>query len=64
MELATLAWVHWYNEQRLHEFLDYVPPAEFEAARREKRAPCGPQSPAIDAGGSTEPGEMTLSGQL
>ena len=35
-----------------------------QAARREKRAPCGPQSPAIDAGGRTEPGEMTLTGQL
>jgi putative transposase len=32
VELATLAWVHWYNTQRLHEYLDYVPPAEFEAA--------------------------------
>jgi putative transposase len=32
VELATLAWVHWYNTQRLHEYLGYVPPAEFEAA--------------------------------
>jgi len=31
VELATLAWVHWYNTQRLHEYPGYVPPAEFEA---------------------------------
>ena len=32
VELATLGWVHWFNTQRLHEYLGYVPPAEFEAA--------------------------------
>lgn len=32
LEIETLAWVHWYNNERLHEFLDYVPPVEFEAA--------------------------------
>ena len=32
LELATLSWVHWFNEQRLHSHCDYVPPAEFEAA--------------------------------
>jgi putative transposase len=30
LELATLSWVHWYNEQRLHTALGYVPPAEYE----------------------------------
>ena len=30
VELATLAWVHWYNTQRLHGYLNDVPPAEFE----------------------------------
>ncbi len=24
--------VHWFNTERLHEYLGYVPPAEFEAA--------------------------------
>ena len=32
VELATLSWVHWFNEQRLHSHCHDVPPAEFEAA--------------------------------
>jgi putative transposase len=32
LELATLSWVHWFNEHRLHSHCDDVPPAEFEAA--------------------------------
>ena len=64
VELATLAWVHWFNTARLHENLGYVPPAEFEEAWARTHPLCGSQSPAIDAGGSTGPGEMTLTGQL
>jgi len=32
LELATLTWVHWFNEHRLHSHCDHTPPAEFEAA--------------------------------
>ena len=32
LELATLGWVHWHNTERLHSYLDDVPPGEFEAA--------------------------------
>jgi putative transposase len=32
LELETLAWVHWFNEDRLHSHCHDVPPAEFEAA--------------------------------
>ena len=32
VELATLAWVHWHNHERLHSYLADVPPIEFEAA--------------------------------
>lgn len=30
VELATLTWVEWFNNRRLHSALDYVPPKEFE----------------------------------
>ena len=32
VELATLSWVHWYNVERLHGYLDDVPPIEYEEA--------------------------------
>ena len=32
LELATLSWVHWFNNDRLHGHCNDVPPAEFEAA--------------------------------
>jgi len=32
VELETLSWVHWWNTERLHSYLDDIPPAEFEAA--------------------------------
>lgn len=32
LELATLGWVHWFNEQRLHGHCGHVSPAEHEAA--------------------------------
>jgi putative transposase len=31
VELATLAWVHWWNTKRLLEPIGNIPPAEFEA---------------------------------
>lgn len=31
VELASLEWVNWFNEQRLMAALDYEPPAEFDA---------------------------------
>ncbi|MGW7369452.1 IS3 family transposase [Streptomyces sp. NPDC054841] len=32
VEHAVVQWVGWYNTERLHSALDYVPPEEFEAA--------------------------------
>lgn len=41
-ELATLGWVHWHNNQRLHGYLNDVSPTEFEesfyAAQRSDQA--------------------------
>ena len=31
VELATAAWVHWWNQRRLHGACGKIPPAEFEA---------------------------------
>jgi putative transposase len=30
LELATMSWVHWFNETRLHSSIGHVPPIEFE----------------------------------
>ena len=38
VELATLEWVHWFNNRRLLEPLGYVSPAEFEATYYDKQA--------------------------
>jgi putative transposase len=32
VEMATMAWVDWWNHQRLHSSLDMLTPAEAEAA--------------------------------
>ena len=32
IEYATMAWVDWYNNRRLHSTLGMIPPAEFEQA--------------------------------
>ena len=32
LELATLSWVHWFNETRLHSSIGHVPPVEYETA--------------------------------
>lgn len=32
VELETLSWVHWWNTERLHSYLDDLPPVEYETA--------------------------------
>jgi putative transposase len=36
LELATLTWVDWYNNDRLHSAIGWVPPAEYEQAHHER----------------------------
>ena len=67
VELATLSWVHWYNTERLHEYLGYVPPSEFEemwAKANTSTTLCSSQSSANEGGGSTGPGDLAFTGQL
>jgi len=45
VELATLAWVDWFNNRRLLEPIGHVPPAEFESAYYASQ-----QSPVMVAG--------------
>ncbi len=40
LELATLSWVHWFNEDRLHSHCGHVPPAEFEAGFYDAQQTC------------------------
>ena len=42
VELATLEWVAWFNQERLLAPLGYVPPAEFEAQYYEHTTPTRP----------------------
>jgi putative transposase len=38
VELATLMWVKWYNEQRIHGYLNNIPPTEYEDAYHAERS--------------------------
>ena len=38
VELATMAWVDWWNTRRLHEACGYRPPAEYESRYRQQQA--------------------------
>ena len=39
LELATVEWVGWYNDQRLHESLGDIPPLEYEQLHAATNAP-------------------------
>ena len=39
LEFATLEWVDWFNNRRLHSAIGYVPPAEYEAGGYSSRVP-------------------------
>lgn len=42
VELATLTWVDWYNNRRLHSACNDLPPAEFEALHYRETTPAAP----------------------
>ena len=47
VELATAEWVAWYNQERLHEALGYMTPAEYEAALTGASHPASQPTPAL-----------------
>lgn len=50
VEMATMAWVDWYNHERLHSHCDHIPPVEFEDlfyAENTEAAPATPAQPAL-----------------
>ena len=55
LELAIVQWVAWFNNDRLHESLGDIPPAEFEAAHRA-------QTPRAQAASSAEEGTTPTAG--
>ncbi|WP_040697937.1 integrase core domain-containing protein, partial [Nocardia vinacea] len=42
VEYATMEWVDWYNNRRLHSLLGHVPPAEYETAYYAEQQPSQP----------------------
>ncbi|WP_369074152.1 integrase core domain-containing protein [Microbispora sp. CSR-4] len=38
VEIATMEWVDWYNNRRLHSACNDLPPAEFETHYRTQTA--------------------------
>jgi putative transposase len=63
VELATLAWVDWFNHRRLLWPIGGVPPAEYEArwlASRQNQPTGASGSPRDGAGGINTPGQLTL----
>ena len=42
VEFATLEYLDWFNQRRLHSELGLIPPAEFEAAHYHEETPALP----------------------
>ncbi|MEV0030223.1 integrase core domain-containing protein [Nocardia sp. NPDC050793] len=42
VEFALMEWCGWYNNDRLHSWLDYLTPAEYEAAYYSQQLPRRP----------------------
>lgn len=50
LDLATLGWMHWFNENQLHSSIGYITPIEIEQHYRETNLPT-----AIAAGRTRPP---------
>lgn len=49
LEMATLGWVDWWNQRRLHGAIGMIPPAEAEAHHAKERPAGGSPAPAAVA---------------
>ena len=47
VEYATMEWVDWFNNRRLHSRLDYVPPEEYESAYYAQTQASQPATPQL-----------------
>ena len=56
LELPTLSWVHWFNENRLHSSIGYLTPIEKEQQYYGENNP--QRQPAWDNSPSTKPGAI------
>jgi putative transposase len=45
IEYATIEWIDWHNNRRLHSVLGYIPPNEFEATYFTQPAGVQPEPP-------------------
>lgn len=60
LELATLNWVWWFNQTRLHSQLDYLPPVEYETNWLKANISTtlsGPQQTPAAASGTMDPAQ-------
>ncbi len=55
LELAVVEWISWFNNERLHESLGDIPPAEFEALHADRPPPTSARLRLAAAGGA-QPG--------
>ncbi len=57
-EHEVLGWIGFYNHERPHESLGYLPPTRWEAGERRTRRPYGPRRPVqpAHAGSAGQPG--------
>jgi len=54
LEVATAAYIDWYNDRRLHGELGLIPPVEYETLHHNKIHPTRPSGPENQP--STKPG--------
>jgi Integrase core domain len=60
VEYATMEWVDWFNNRRLHSQLDYVPAEEYEATHYAHPHASQPATPQPSSRHQTRNGSVVL----